>query len=72
MAYYRLYSLDFRERRFSDVIHFDAECDAAAILTVKPDAFGISRELWNQGRKVMDFARRTAPSSHRDTSTALR
>lgn len=68
MAYYRLYSLDLRAKHFTDVVHFDAECDAAAILTVKPDVLGISRELWNQERKVMDFDPRTAPSSHREAA----
>lgn len=68
MAYYRLYSLDLRGRHFIDVFHFTAACDAAAILEVKPDSLGVARELWNQGRKVMDFAARSAPVADRETA----
>lgn len=58
MAYYRLYSLDLRSRHITDVSYFEAECDVTAIAKVKPDRLGISRELWNLGRKVQDFAPR--------------
>lgn len=67
MAYYRLYSLDLRKKHFTDVFHFSADCDASAILEVRPDSLGVSRELWNKGRKVMDFAPRAAPAAHRET-----
>ena len=59
MAYYRLYSLDARKKHFTDVYHFNSETDASAILEVVPDSSGVSRELWNQGRKVHDFASRS-------------
>ena len=56
MAYYRLYSLDLKDVHFTDFVHFEADNDVAAIIAAKIGHFGVSRELWNQGRKVMDFA----------------
>lgn len=56
MAYYRLYSLDTANVHIVDAYQFDADCDAAAIRHVTPDASGISRELWSLDRKVVDFA----------------
>lgn len=56
MAYYRIYSLDRADAHIVDVNDFEAEGDAAAIAKVGPCALGLSRELWNRGRKVMDFA----------------
>jgi hypothetical protein len=56
MAYYRVYSLDLMDRHIIDVHHFEANGDAAAISKVGCAALGVSRELWNLGRKVMDFA----------------
>lgn len=54
MTYYRLYSLDIRDKHIVDIRDFFAEGDAAAIAKIgAPD--GVSRELWNRGRKVMDF-----------------
>lgn len=56
MAYYRIYSLDREDAHIVDVNDFEAEGDAAAIAKVGTCALGLSRELWNRGRKVMDFA----------------
>ena len=58
MAYYRLYSLDLEKFHIIDVLPFIADSDSTAILKVCPDEFGIARELWNLGRKVMDFPAR--------------
>lgn len=55
MAYYRLYSLDLEKSHIIDVHPFIADSDSTAILEVQPDDLGIARELWNLGRKVMDF-----------------
>lgn len=55
MAYYRLYSLDLEHSHIIDVSSFVADTDAAAILKVRRVGPGIARELWNLGRKVMDF-----------------
>jgi hypothetical protein len=56
MYYYRVYSLDLDDAHIIDVHDFRANDDAAAILKVGPPLSGVSRELWNLGRKVMDFA----------------
>ena len=56
MHYYRVYSLDIMDAHIIDVSDFRANGDAAAILKVGPPISGVSRELWNLGRKVMDFA----------------
>ena len=56
MYYYRVYSLDPDGCHIIDVQDFRADGDAAAILKVGPPLSGVSRELWNLGRKVMDFA----------------
>ncbi len=55
MAYYRLYSLDLKNHHIIDVFSFDETSDSAAILEVQPGDLGVARELWNLGRKVMDF-----------------
>jgi len=55
MHYYRLYSLDNSDDHIIDVRDFRANGDADAILKVAP-LCGVTRELWNLGRKVMDFA----------------
>lgn len=60
MAYYKVYSLCNDDTHFVDFDQFDAEGDMAAILMVKVGDLGVSRELWNLGRKVMDFAPRMA------------
>jgi len=56
MLYYRLYYLDIMDAHIIDVRDFRADGDAAAILKVGAPILGVSRELWNLGRKVMDFA----------------
>ena len=66
MAYYRLYSLDVRKKHFTDVFHFNSETDASAISEVVPDCLGVARELWNQGRKVQDFASKSETQVHRE------
>ena len=63
MAHYRLYSLDLKNFHIIDALSFIADSDSAAILKVRPDQLGISRELWNLGRKVMDFPPRTPPAA---------
>lgn len=55
LAYYRLYSLDTQDRHIIDVRDFSADGDAAAITKVGAPLLGVSRELWNLGRKVLDF-----------------
>lgn len=55
MAYYRLYSLDLEHYHIIDVSSFVADSDAAAILQVRQINPLMARELWNLGRKVMDF-----------------
>lgn len=61
MAYYRLYTLDYLDNHIIDVLHFGAASDSAAIIKVRPDISGASRELWNLDRKVMKFASRVFP-----------
>ncbi len=63
MAYYRLYSLGLCDHHIMDVSAFSADSDPAAILQVMPDLLGVSRELWNQDRKVADFSPRVQSSS---------
>jgi hypothetical protein len=55
MFYYRLYSLDIMDAHIIDVLDFRADGDAEAIIKVGSPNSGVSRELWNQGRKVMEF-----------------
>jgi hypothetical protein len=55
LAYYRVYSLDPENAHIIDVRHFEADGDAAAITKVGNGILGVSRELWNRERKVMDF-----------------
>lgn len=59
MAYYRVYSLDRNDRHITDVDHFNADNDIAAMAMIKTDPSGAGRELWTLGRKVKAFARRT-------------
>jgi len=56
MRYYRLYYLDLMDAHIIDVQDFQANGDTAAILKAGVPVLGVSRELWNLGRKVMDFA----------------
>jgi hypothetical protein len=53
--YYRLYTLDITDSHIVDVRDFRASGDDAACLEVDVPVRGQSRELWNLGRKVMDF-----------------
>ena len=62
MPYYRLYSVDAFDGHITDVRHFDADSDAIAIASIQSDLSGVSRELWNQGRKVADFTPKTLPA----------
>ena len=56
MNYYRVYSIDIRDAHIIEGHYFRAGSDAAAILKADAPVLGVSRELWNLGRKVMDFA----------------
>lgn len=56
MHYYRLYSLDIMDAHIVDVRDFRADGDADAILKAGAPILGETRELWNRGRKVMDFS----------------
>ena len=56
MHYYRLYSLDLDDHHIIDVHDFRADGDDAAIKKAGAPIVGVSRELWNQGRKVLDLA----------------
>jgi hypothetical protein len=60
MAYYRLYSLDLEDSHIIDVSSFVADSDSAAILKVRRVGTCVACELWNLGRKVMDFPPRAA------------
>ncbi|MDP9423360.1 MAG: hypothetical protein M3Q19_11125 [Pseudomonadota bacterium] len=71
MAYYRLYSLDLEESHIIDVHPFIADSDSTAILKVRLDDLGIARELWNLGRKVMDFPPRPRPITDRGEPNQL-
>lgn len=55
MHYYRLYYLDVQKRHIIDVRDFRANGDAAAIMKAGLALSGESRELWNQGRKVLEL-----------------
>ena len=55
MHYYRLYSLDTMDEHIVDVRDFRANSDAAAILKAGAPILGVSRELWNLERKVIEF-----------------
>ena len=52
--HYRLYYLD-SESHHIDVRHFRAPGDLAAIIKAGLPLCGELRELWNQGRKVVEF-----------------
>ena len=58
MSSYRLYSMSRGGNHIVDVDQFNAAGDIAAISSVKAGEFGVPRELWNLGRKVLDFAPR--------------
>lgn len=55
MYYYRLYYLDSKADHFIDFREFRASGDFAAIVKAGIPLKGELRELWNQGRKVLEF-----------------
>lgn len=55
MHYYRLYYLDTEDHHIIDVRDFRANGDLAAIIKAGIPLLGESRELWNQGRKVLEL-----------------
>ena len=55
MYYYRLYYLDTEDHHIIDVRDFRANTDALAILKAGDPIRGESRELWNQGRQVLEL-----------------
>lgn len=57
MNYYRLYSLDLNDNHIIDVRDFRADTDAVAILKAGQPQGGVSRELWNRGRRVLELVR---------------
>jgi hypothetical protein len=57
MNYYRLYFLDFNDNHIIDVRDFRANTDVAAITQAGPPPGGVSRELWNRDRKVLELTR---------------
>jgi hypothetical protein len=57
MHYYRLYSLDFDDNHIIDVRDFRANTDVAAIVKAGPPQEGVSRELWNRDRRVLELTR---------------
>jgi hypothetical protein len=57
MYYYRLYYLDSDDHHIIDVRDFRANGDAAAIVKAGAPQLRVSRELWNQGRRVLELAR---------------
>lgn len=52
--HYRIYYLD-ADNHHIGVLDFRAPGDLAAIVRAGPPIFGELRELWNQGRKVLEF-----------------
>ena len=56
MHYYRLYYLDLADHHIIDVRDFRANGDLAAIAKAGIPLAGELRELWNQGRKVLEFS----------------
>jgi hypothetical protein len=55
MYYYRLYYFDSEDHHIIDVRGFRANGDGAAIMKAGIPLSGESRELWNQGRKVLEL-----------------
>ena len=56
MYYYRLYYLDLEDHHIIDVRDFRANTDAAAIVKAGVPLTGETRELWHQGRRVLEFS----------------
>lgn len=52
--HYRIYVLDNDDHHI-DVSEFRAPGDLAAIVKAGPPRSGVLRELWNQGRKILEF-----------------
>ena len=71
MAYYRLYSLDPLTSHIVDVIDFDADSDASALLQVKAESSGVPRELWSRDRKVKDIAPKAELAPYRGSSLSM-
>ena len=57
MHYYRLYSLDLNDDHIIDVRDFRANTDADAITKAGLPQHGVSRELWNRDRRVLELTR---------------
>jgi hypothetical protein len=57
MHYYRLYHMDSEYQHIINVRDFRADGDLAAIIKAGVPLLGESRELWNQGRKVLELRR---------------
>lgn len=53
--YYRLYYLDLEDHHIIDFCDFRANGDAAAIVKAGNPLSGEARELWNQGRRVLEL-----------------
>jgi hypothetical protein len=56
MYYYRLYYLDLGNHHIIDVRDFRANTDAAAVVKAGSPLSGETRELWNQGRRVLELS----------------
>ena len=52
MNYYRLYLKDSKGKHFVDVRSFSANSDDEAIVEAGVARPGVSRELWNSGRRI--------------------
>ena len=57
MHYYRLYSLDLNDDHIIDVRDFRANTDVEAIAKAGIPQDGVSRELWNRDRRVLELTR---------------
>lgn len=57
MYYYRLYYLDQNDHHIIDVEDFRADTDAAAVVKAGDPREGVSRELWNHGRRILELMR---------------
>jgi len=55
MFYYRVYYLDSDDHHIIDVRDFRANGDVAAIVKAGIPLSGEIRELWNQGRRVLEL-----------------
>lgn len=55
MYYYRLYYLDSNDHHIIDVRDFRANGDSLAIVKAGLPLSGETRQLWNQGRRVLEL-----------------